>query len=116
MKQGIVEKITNGGWGLVRSEEGVVFLNYVLPGEDVTYRIRDRARGILWGEVIEVLTLSIHRTEPPCPYYGRCGGCVFQHIADNHQLTIKKEILLDDLKRIGNYTGTVDDFIASNNT
>lgn len=103
MPHGIVEKITNGGWGLVRSDEGVVFLNYVLPGESVAYRIKDRARGILWGELLDVLTPSEHRVQPPCPYFGQCGGCVFQHIDYPFQEQIKRQILLDDLKRIGHY-------------
>jgi len=111
-KQGTIEKITNGGWGLVRSDEGVVFLNYVLPGECVSYRIRERSRGILWGELIDVLTPSEHRIEPPCPYFGQCGGCIFQHIPYTHQEEIKKKILFDDLKRIGQYEheGTVEYF------
>jgi 23S rRNA (uracil1939-C5)-methyltransferase len=103
MPHGIIEKITNGGWGLVRSDEGVVFLNYVLPGEKVAYRVKDRARGILWGELLDVLTPSEHRVQPPCPYFGQCGGCVFQHIDYPFQEQIKRQILLDDLKRIGHY-------------
>lgn len=102
-RKGVIERITNGGWGLVRSDEGVVFLNYVLPGEEVTYHIKERAKGILWGELIRVLSPSQHRTEPPCPYFGECGGCVFQHIDYQYQETIKKNILFDDLKRIGRY-------------
>jgi 23S rRNA (uracil1939-C5)-methyltransferase len=103
MKKGRVEKITNGGWGLVRSDEGVVFLNYVLPGEQITFLIKEKARGILWGQLEEVLTPSEHRIEPPCPYFGQCGGCVFQHMDYLYQQKIKQDILLDDLKRIGNY-------------
>lgn len=101
MKKGKIEQIVNGGWGLLRSDEGVVFVNYVIPGEEVSYRIKEQARGVLWGEVIEVLEPSSHRVKPPCPYFGKCGGCVFQHIDYNHQLTIKEEILGDDLRRIG---------------
>ena len=110
MKEGIVEKITNGGWGLVRSDEGVVFLNDVLPGEQVTFRIKEKTRGILWGQLEEVLTPSKHRIEPPCPYYGQCGGCVFQHINYQYQQKIKQDILLDDLKRIGNYEEAGDHY------
>jgi len=103
-RQGRVEKIVNGGWGLVRGDLGVVFLNYVLPGEDVVYRIRERAKGVLWGQLLEVVNPSKHRVLPPCPYFGECGGCVFQHIDYPFQETIKREILQNDLERIGHYT------------
>lgn len=113
MKKGKVTKIINGGWGLVRSDEGVVFLNYVLPGEEVHYRIKEKARGILWGELVEVLTPVQHRIEPPCPYFGQCGGCVFQHIDYQFQKTIKQTILQDDLKRIAGYETVVPEIIES---
>jgi len=113
MKKSKIEKIINGGWGLVRSEEGVVFLNYVIPGEEVIYRIRERARGILWGEAEEILTPSPHRVKAPCPYYGQCGGCIFQHIAYPYQEIIKKEILKDDLKRIGHMDAKLPEMYKS---
>jgi len=113
MKQGTVEKIVNGGWGLVRSDEGVVFLNYVIPGEEVVYRIKDRARGVLWGELLQVLEPSPQRVAPPCPYFGQCGGCVFQHIDYPRQLKIKKQILQDDLERIGHYKTPLPDVVES---
>lgn len=116
MKQGVVEKIINGGWGLVRSDEGVVFLNYVLPGELVSYVIKEKANGILWGETREILSTSPHRVDPPCPYYGECGGCIFQHIDYSFQKEIKREILENDLSRIGHVSSTevpVTDVIGS---
>ena len=36
----------------------------------------------------------------PCPHFGRCGGCHYQHTTYQHQLEIKKEILLENLRRI----------------
>ncbi len=113
MQQGTVEKIINGGWGLVRTGDGVVFLSYVLPGEDVRYRIKEKAKGILWGRLEEVLSPSSHRVEPPCPYYGQCGGCVFQHMDYGYQKTIKQDILRDDLRRIGGYEGDLPRVIES---
>jgi len=112
-RRGVVEKIINGGWGLVRSDEGVVFLNYVLPGEEVLYRVKEKARGILWGELLEVLSPAEHRVKPPCPYFGKCGGCVFQHIDYQYQKTIKRDILADDLERIGGYEAVVPGIVES---
>lgn len=112
-RKGRVEKITNGGWGLVRSDEGVVFVNYVLPGEQVTYRIKEKARGVLWGRLLEVLTASEYRVDAPCPYFGECGGCVFQHIDYQQQKAIKRNILRDDLERIGHYKTPLPGVIPS---
>ena len=84
----------------MHSEEGVVFLNNVIPGEEVSYRIRERARGVLWGELLNVVSPSQNRVRPPCPYFGECGGCVFQHIDYAYQQTIKQAILQNDLERI----------------
>ena len=90
--KGVVESVVEGGWGLVRSKHGVVFLNYVLPGEEVYYRIREKAKGILWGEVCDIITPSEYRIEAPCSYFGVCGGCVFQHVNYSFQKKIKQEI------------------------
>lgn len=101
LKTGLVEKIVNGGWGIVRGEEGVVFLRGVCRGEKVEYWIKEKARGIFWGKVIRIIETSDERVNPECEYSGKCGGCSFLHIRYKDQIRLKKEILLDDLKKIG---------------
>jgi len=97
---GRVERIVNGGWGILRRADGVVFLTGVLPQERVRYRVRERSRGVLWGELLEVEEPSPDRREPPCSHFGHCGGCTFQHMAFPRQLGIKKEIFAEDFRRI----------------
>ena len=63
-----------------------------IPGERVVARIhryRRRRQQITAGAVTEVITPSPHRVSPPCPYYGPCSGCPWQHIEYGHQLTLK---------------------------
>ena len=36
---------------------------------------------------------------PACPYFGRCGGCQYQHASYEHQLAMKQQILRDALRR-----------------
>jgi len=100
MKTGVVEKIINGGFGLIRSDEGIVFLKYVAPDEVVEYYIRERAKGINWGEVVELSNPHQGRIIPECEYYGECGGCTLSHLKYEDQLRIKNIILKDDLLRI----------------
>ena len=69
-----------------------------IPGEDVVgliVRPRPRRRGRSKREtsamVTEVLRPSPHRVAPPCPYFGPCSGCQWQHIDYSHQLSLKRE-------------------------
>ena len=43
--------------------------------------------------------LRAERVEPGCPYFGRCGGCQYQHIDYPAQLRYKSEILRETLRR-----------------
>lgn len=112
-RRGKVEQIVNGGFGLVRSSEGVVFLKYVCPGEEVEYTIKERAKGVIWGDVIRIVNPLENRVTPECKYYGECGGCIFSHIPYEEQLKIKQEILINDLKRIGNLDITIKTIYGS---
>ena len=73
-----------------------------IPGEEVVARIvrhRGRRRRNVSGIVTEVLTPSRHRVAPPCPYFGPCSGCQWQHIEYPHQLRLKQQAVEDQLRR-----------------
>jgi 23S rRNA (uracil1939-C5)-methyltransferase len=53
------------------------------------------------AEVVNLRESSPHRVQPECPYFGRCGGCAYQHIEYEHQLAIKWRQVRDILERIG---------------
>jgi len=53
------------------------------------------------AELIEAKERSPDRVEPQCPYFGRCGGCAYQHISYEHQLAIKWRQVRNALQRIG---------------
>ena len=61
-----------------------------------------RARaGHAFATVERVLTASPDRVEAPCPYYGRCGGCHWQHASYERQLAIKEQVVREALTRAG---------------
>ena len=76
-----------------------------IPGEQVVVEVlKDRGEQ-LSGQVVEVLMPSPHRVSAPCPYYGPCTGCQWQHIEYQHQLETKNQIVLDALGQVGGFTG-----------
>ena len=95
-----IEKLVAGGLGLGRLAEGIIVLvRYVLPGEKVLVRELDRKKDYISAELQTVLAPSPDRITPPCPVYGRCGGCDLQHAGPAAQIRLKKAILTDSLQR-----------------
>ena len=96
-----VDKLVYGGDGLARLDGRVVFVPFVLPGERVTVATVDEKPGLLRTKLIDVLEPSAARVAAPCPYFGRCGGCHYQHAAYETQLALKRGILAETLRRVG---------------
>lgn len=95
--------IAHGGSAIGRHEGRAIFVPYGIPGEQVRVRIiQDKGRFAI-AEIVEVLTPSPDRIEAPCPYFGkdRCGGCQFQFIDYARQLTLKQQVVRDQLARLG---------------
>ncbi len=96
-----IEKLVFGGSGLARTEQGVVFVSDVAPGETVAIKRCGKKGGVACGRPVEILKASPARRDPPCPLAGTCGGCDWLHIIYKEQLAIKKEIFLECMRRIG---------------
>ncbi len=72
----------------------------VLPGETVEAAVEDERKDYLSASVERILRPSAERISPACEFFGKCGGCHFQHIPYDRQIEIKERILLDCLKRL----------------
>ena len=73
-----------------------------IPGEEVLARIvryQRRSHLSVSGVVTQVLEPSPHRVAPPCPFFGPCSGCQWQHIDYPHQLRLKQQAVEDQLRR-----------------
>lgn len=90
-----------GGKGVARHEGKVTFVPFVLSGEVVLAKSTREHKSFSEASLIRVLQPSENRTEPPCHYFGRCGGCSYQHATYPHQLEIKQQQVRDTLRRIG---------------
>jgi 23S rRNA (uracil1939-C5)-methyltransferase len=91
----------NLGQAMGRHEGKVVFVPGGLPDERVRVRLTEGRARWARGELVEVLRESPNRVDPPCPYYGRCGGCHWQHADYAAQLDYKHEVVAEQLRRLG---------------
>jgi 23S rRNA (uracil1939-C5)-methyltransferase len=79
----------------------VVLAPYVLPGERIRVEREQEKPGLIRVRTLEVPDPVPQRVAPTCPYFGRCGGCHYQHAAYDFQLTAKRDILAEVLRRVG---------------
>jgi 23S rRNA (uracil1939-C5)-methyltransferase len=98
-----IEDVAFGGKGVAREQGKAVFVPYTIEGEIVSAEIMREKKQFAEAELVEVKQSSSHRVEPQCPYFGRCGGCAYQHISYEHQLAIKWRQVRDALQRIGKF-------------
>ncbi len=99
-----IESLSHDGRGVTHIEGKTVFIDGVLPGEEVSFFYTGRSRKHDTGKVCEIFTASEHRVEPKCAHADICGGCSLQHMAPEQQIAYKQQTLLDNLQRIGQVT------------
>lgn len=97
--------MTHGAEAVGRLPDGkACFVAGGIPGERVRVRVVKEKKRWARADLLEVLTPSPDRVEPPCPYYGTCGGCALQHVAPARQAELKRRIVIEQLERIGGFT------------
>lgn len=107
-----IERILPGGMGLAHADGKTVFVSLAAPADRVRVRVEREQGNVLFASIVEIITPSPVRIEPPCPYFGRCGGCDFQQLTYEAQLLAKAEIIRDCLHRIARLE-SVPDFVVT---
>lgn len=96
-----IERIGAQGDGVGLLEGRPVYVPYAAPGDRLQVRLLGPKGDGLAGEAIELLSAGATRVEPPCPHFGRCGGCALQHWADAAYGDWKQRLLGEALARRG---------------
>jgi 23S rRNA (uracil1939-C5)-methyltransferase len=99
----VIEDIAFGGKGVGRVDGKAVFVPLTIEGERVAARIVREKKSFAEAEVVRLLAPSPQRATPQCPYFGRCGGCAYQHMIYQHQLHWKGRQVERALQRIGKF-------------
>src|SRR5207237_2502019 len=89
--------------GVARLEDFVIFVPFVLVGEEVEAEVTEVKKRFARARLLRVLAPSPERVTPPCRYFGQCGGCQYQHIAYPLQLRLKHKQISDLFERIGDF-------------
>lgn len=96
-----IERIVPRGYGIAHGDGKTIFVALAAPGDRVRAEIVETKGSIAFAEIVQVLEPGPQRINPPCPYFGTCGGCDFQQMSYAEQLASKVEIIRDCLRRIG---------------
>ncbi len=107
-----IERILPGGYGLAHADGHTIFVSLAAPGDRLRVRVDRQQGNVLFASIEEILTPSPDRIEPPCPYFGRCGGCDFQQLTYEKQLAAKAEIIRDCLQRIARIQNLPEIFVT----
>lgn len=111
----IIESLAQGGDGVAHLPDGrAVFVSGACPGDEASIVLTEEHPRWARATMRDVIVPSPDRIAPPCPYFGACGGCQWQHIAYPPQLAAKRQTLIDTLTRIGGLSEPpVADAVAS---
>jgi len=99
--QVLIESVAFRGYGVARIHGKVVFVPYTVTGDKAWIEIIEEKKKYSIGRLIQIADPSPLRVNPPCPYFGTCGGCQWQHIDYGFHGELKKTILREALERIG---------------
>ena len=95
-----VDTMNHDGQGVARLDGKIVFIDGALPQETVRFIYRRKGKDYDTGQATAILRPSPFRQDPPCPHFGRCGGCSLQHLDPYAQVAIKERLFEENLKKI----------------
>jgi 23S rRNA (uracil1939-C5)-methyltransferase len=98
-----LESIAYGGKAVARLDGFTVFVERGLPGQKVKARIVRKKDNYAEARIIEVIKKSAYEIAPRCPYFGTCGGCLFQNLNYDNQLAQKQQQVNESLEHIGGF-------------
>ena len=101
-----VEDLAFGGEGVARVDGFVLFVPFVIPGEEIEAEVTEVKRTFARGRVSRVVQASPDRVSPQCEYFEKCGGCQYQHLAYPRQVELKQKQIADLIVRIGGFSAS----------
>ncbi|MDY0268077.1 class I SAM-dependent RNA methyltransferase [Trichloromonas sp.] len=95
----LIERLAYGGAGIGRHDGKAIFVPFTAPGDLISCRIVREKKRHAEGELVALREAGPGRCTPPCPVFGLCGGCQWQHLDYAEQARWKEEIFREILVR-----------------
>lgn len=112
-----ISSATAEGSGVGKTDDGIaVFVPNSAIGDKLKVRILKVKKTYAFGKIEEIITPSEARIEPECPYFSKCGGCVWRHISYDEECKIKQQRVEDAITRIGGINTEFKPIIRSEQT
>ena len=96
-----IVKTASDGRGIAYLDGKICFVYGTLAGETVEARIFTEHKSYITAGANKILTSSPTRQTDYCCVSSSCGGCPLSHIKYQKQLELKRQHIIDTLKRIG---------------
>lgn len=88
------------GKGVFKGEGQTVFVEGMFVGEEGEVQIAYKRNGALFGNIKKLHKVSLNRIQPRCKICHACGGCCFQQLDYQSQLTFKSEKVREQFRRL----------------
>ena len=98
-----IEGLGHEGEGVGRVNDFTVFVPYALPGDRVKAKIIKVKNTYSYARIVNIIEPSKYRIDPACTVFFKCGGCQLQHLDYAQQLVLKRQLVIDNLERIGKF-------------
>ena len=102
-----IEDLTKDGAGVCKIDGFTMFVENTLPGDRVEIRAVKLNKNYGFGKVVRVISPSPDRVSVGCLSSDKCGGCSLQFYDYAAQLSFKKNLVENALKRIGGFTDEI---------
>lgn len=103
-----IKRLGINGEGIAYYKRLAVFIPGAIVSEEVEVKITKVEEKYAYGEIVKIKKPSDKRVTPPCPYYGKCGGCQLQHMTYEEQIAQKKNMVVETFNRY--YEGDLTKF------
>lgn len=110
---GEVLSLGSEGEGVIKIGDETAFVPFCLAGERVSFKVLKSSGSVSYGKLTEVHTLSKERVAAVCPHFEKCGGCQLQHASYSEQLSFKRDLVKNCLKKIGGIDFEVSSAVPS---